>query len=57
MKNRILLAIFSMVSAISFAQQPTLGNDTKPTPLATDKPLDGYYKKNNNHGSESYALC
>ncbi|HYK75461.1 MAG TPA: gliding motility protein GldN [Daejeonella sp.] len=45
MKKNLLVLAFLLANAVAFAQAPNLNNSTKPT--STDKPLDGYYKKNN----------
>lgn len=44
--KRIFLLVFSfMFSAVLFAQEPNLGNSTKP--IQKEKPLDGHYKADN----------
>lgn len=45
MKTIFLITVSFLCSASLFAQQPNLGNSTKP--VEKEKPLDGHYKKGN----------
>ena len=47
--KRICLVLLSglLVSAGAFAQQGNLDNSTKPKPIAAEKPVDGYFKRDN----------
>jgi gliding motility associated protien GldN len=45
MKTNLITLALLLVSAGAFAQAANLNNSTKPTP--TDRPVDGYYVKNN----------
>ncbi|HCN82425.1 MAG TPA: gliding motility protein GldN [Sphingobacteriaceae bacterium] len=47
MKRIFLILGFLLASAIAFAQPPNLTNSTTPIVDTTERPVDGYYKKNN----------
>ena len=47
MKRFFIMIGCLLATAVVFAQQPNLKNSTKPVADSTDRPLDGYYKKNN----------
>lgn len=47
MKRNFLLLGFLLASVIAFAQPPNLTNSVKPIVDTTERPVDGYYKKNN----------
>lgn len=49
MKRVCITALFSLFSAVLFAQKPNMDNSTKPVPVdtAVERPIDGYYRKAN----------
>ncbi|WP_207426787.1 gliding motility protein GldN [Pedobacter sp. SYSU D00535] len=47
MKRISFVLLLSVVGTGAFAQQANLNNSTKPNSVATEKPLDGHFKKDN----------
>lgn len=47
MKRICFVLLSGLISAGAFAQQANLDNSTKPVKVPTEKPVDGYFKKDN----------
>ncbi|WP_276345690.1 gliding motility protein GldN [Daejeonella sp. JGW-45] len=48
MKKKVIFALILLTGTVgAFAQLPNMNNDTKPQKAVPEKPVDGYYKKEN----------